>query len=225
MKELMKIELKKLNLKGQVRGLIIANIIILLLLTMLMILLGDLSDDLDMAGHPLVTVMINATLLIWQAALISSLVIEEFTTKTMMQLYTYPIKRSTIILSKLGLIFILMFIFHIISQIIQHSLLMVMSTIIPQFSYALPLSAILPIVLTILLALLVGMTPLIVGLWMKSTVAPVLTSIAVTAVLSNTVDMRPSLMNNLGLMIILGSISVISVGISIRDLLKKDLII
>ena len=216
MNELIKIELKKISLKKQIVGLIIANVVIFVFL--MLAFQGGTLELYLMTNH-----FIQSVFIIWQSVLISSLVVEEFKAKTIMQLYTYPFKRSIIMNAKLVLIFILMLTFSLVTQFVQHGSFMTVSIFIPQFSYAPSLQAILGIVLASPFAVMLAMGTLTVGLWMKSTIAPVIASLAVVTILSNISFV--SLMVYLVSVGTIGIVGLILTLISVKDATTKDLIV
>ena len=221
MNELIKIELKKISLKRQIGGLMIANAVIFVLLSPMLLMLAFQGETLElylMTNHAIQSVFI-----IWQSILISSLVLEEFKAKTIMQLYIYPFKRLTIVNAKLVLIFILMLTFSLVTQFVQHGLFMTVSIFIPQFSYAPSLQAILGIVLASPFAVMLAMGTLTVGLWMKSTIAPVIASLAIVAILSHISFI--SLMVHLVSVGTIGIVGLILTLISVKGATTKDLIV
>jgi len=220
MKELIRIELKKMSLNEQLRALVIANIVLLLVMAMPLFMIA--SDGMGEV-YLLMSLAIIGTFMVWQSILLSSLVVEEFKTKTMMQLYTYPVKRSAVIISKVGLIMMMMLVFTLVTHFVQHSLFAGFALLIPGFSYTLSLSSMLRIVVMTIATVMMAMMTLTVGLWMKSTVAPVVTSFALMTVLSNVNGF--SLANNLIFMVMMGALGTACTVFSIIDVLKKDLIV
>jgi len=223
MGELIKIELKKVSLKGQIRNLIALNIVMFPILLVMFLFMGG---AMPMEKYAMLDLLIKVIFMIWQSVLISSMIIDEFKTRTMAQLYTYPIKRSAIISSKLVLIFVMMLVFILITQFIQHSLFRGTALVLAQLEYSVSLQAIVGIILTSPLAVMIGMIPLTVGLWMNSTIAPILTSFFMIAVLGGGMaESEIELLNNLGAMSVMGILGMIFVIISIKDVTKKDLIV
>lgn len=220
MKELVKIELKKMSLKKEIRNLVIANVVIPIVA--FVPILADGGAMVEYA-YSLVSLIILATFIVWQAVLISALVVDEFKSKTMMQLFTYPVKRSTLIIAKVGLIFVLVLAFSLITNLIQHSLFAGLSLFITNFSYTLSIGDILRIVVTSVSSVMLAMMTLTVGVWMKSTVAPVVTAFVLITVMGNINGF--SLANNLVFMVMMGIVGVGCVMISINDIIKKDLIV
>jgi len=222
MKALMRIELKKMSLKGQIRGMVVANMIIFFLLTTIFVTEGVPEIE----AFEIVDVIIKAVFLIWQSVLISKLIVSEFKERTIQQLCTYPLNRSNVMSAKVGLIFVIMLGFIWVTQLIQHSLFSGLSLILPEFNYALNLQIIGIIALTSLFTVMVGMLPIAVGLWMKSTIAPVITSFLIISVLGGSFgDASLDLLNNLIGMLMMGAVGMAFAGFVIRDVLKKDLIV
>ena len=218
----MKIELKKMSLRGQIKVLAIVNAVVFPLLLLPFLFEGDGLPD----KHVLVDVLIKGIFMIWQSVLISSVIVDEFKTKTMMQLYTYPVKKSAIIGSKIMLIVMIMTVFSLVTQAIQHGLFSGASLVLPSLEYSLGLQDIIEVVLTTPLAVMLGMIPLTVGLWMKSTLAPVVTSFFMIAVLGGGgAESGVQLMNNLIAMAIMSLVGLVFIVISIKDVTKKDLIV
>jgi len=219
-KELVKIELKKMSLKKEIRNLVIANVVIPIVA--FVPILADGGAMVEYA-YSLVSLIILATFIVWQAVLISALVVDEFKSKTMMQLFTYPVKRATLIIAKVGLIFVLVLAFSLFTNLIQHSLFAGLSLFITNFSYTLSIGDILRIVVTSVSSVMLAMMTLTVGVWMKSTVAPVVTAFVLITVMGNINGF--SLANNLVFMVMMGIVGVGCVMISINDIIKKDLIV
>ena len=227
MKELIKIELKKISMKSQFRSLIIANLMIFFLLLLLFYFEGH--DILHIGNYSFVDQIIKAVFLIWQSILIATLVVDEFKNKTIQQLYTYPIKRSRMMSAKLILIIGLMLAFAFITQLVQHSLFYGVSQLLPtveNLAYPIRLLTIGEIILTTPLAIMYGMIPLTVGLWMKSTIAPIITAFLMTSLVGGVgVEAGMDMLSNLLAMSIIGMVSFAFVIISIKDITKKDLVV
>jgi len=224
MKNLINIELKKLNLTGQIKGVVIANIIIFPLLAMIFITDGTPEY---INAYELVDVLIKSIFLVWQAVLISKLIVDEFKTKTIQQLYTYPLKRSAIMGAKIILITGIMIPFIWATQLIQHSLFSGLSLVMPQqLTYAISLQSMVVVALTSIFSIMVGMIPLAVGLWTKSTLAPPITAFVLLSVMGGTLgETSLGLLNNLIALFVIGMIGVVASGMAIQDMMKKDLIV
>ncbi len=120
---------KKVPLKPHIAGLLAANFIIFLLSVFTSSLLtasGNISTLPGFAPVQLDTVtlaamLVRATLIVWEAVLISVFVIEEYRNKTIGLLFTYPISRTKLITAKLILICCISFTFHVLSNIFQYA--------------------------------------------------------------------------------------------------------
>jgi ABC-type transport system involved in multi-copper enzyme maturation permease subunit len=200
---------------------LIANIVIFLILASMFI--GMAEAD----APSLVNLIVQGTFLIWQSILISKLIIDEFKTRTIQHLFTYPLKRSAVMGAKIVLISGMMLGFILVTQVIQHSLLSVMAQVLPGFNYVLSMQSIVVIALTSSFAVMVGMFPIAVGLWTNSNIAPVITAVLILSVFGGSYGEAGTLdlFNNLAAMSTIGIIGLVLGIYSIRDILKKDLII
>jgi len=126
-KKLIQLELKRFTLKPHLLGLVIANIVILFLSIITSTFLTS-ETDASMTGLPtmqldtitMATMLVRAMLIVWEAVLISSLIIEEYRSKTISLLFTYPVNRKQLIIAKVLLICGIMLAFHIGSSIFQN---------------------------------------------------------------------------------------------------------
>lgn len=113
MLHLMKLEMKKFKIGWYVKGALIANIIITALFVF-MNYIQEVEKDVIMtnAGDAflLIGTMVRATFIVFAAVLLAQIVIEEYKSKTILLMFSYPIKRKKIIASKLFIIAILTFI-------------------------------------------------------------------------------------------------------------------
>lgn len=219
MKALIKVEMKKMNLKSQVRSFVIANLI--MFFATLMLVTMNFGDGL--LGQPvyLIDLVVKGTFTVWQAVLISELIVDEIINKTMMQLYTYPIKRTSIMKSKMFLIAVITLSFHIISQLILNVLFMSLDTIIPFYSYSISLQNVIVMLLTSILAVMIGMIPLVVGIWTKSSSSTVVTAIVISSIFGG---VGLEIISNLTIMLAGGILGIIFVLANIKDFHKNDLI-
>jgi ABC-type transport system involved in multi-copper enzyme maturation permease subunit len=113
MLQLMKLEMKKFKFGWYVKGALTANIIITALFIS-MNYIQEVEKDVIMTNSEeaflLIGAMVRATFIVFAAVLLAQLVIEEYKNKTIMLMFSYPIKRKKIIASKLAIIAILTFI-------------------------------------------------------------------------------------------------------------------
>lgn len=223
MKELMKIELKKMNLSGQTKGLVIANVVIFLIVIMLQLIAQEEASLFPTTMF--IDTLVKATFLIWQAVLIANLIVEELRSKTLMQLYTYPINRKSLIQAKLVLICIIVFTFIFVTQLIQHILLLGLNSVFPLIQYHISILEIVQLFFTSVTAVMIGMFPLYIGLTQKSSVATIVSAICVVSVVTNTQGLSGGLITSLPISVMMGIIGIVFAVIAIKDVVKKDLVI
>ncbi|EKX80636.1 hypothetical protein C1142_09650 [Clostridium botulinum] len=102
MKHLIKLELERFSLKPHLLGVILANIIILALSVSVSSTFATTSMQSIPSGLPplqlstiaIAKLLIKTTLIVWQSVLIATIIVEEYQSKTIMLLYTYPINRK-----------------------------------------------------------------------------------------------------------------------------------
>ncbi|HDX9643358.1 TPA: ABC transporter permease [Bacillus mobilis] len=121
MLRLMKLELKKFKLGWYVRGAIIANIAILALLIFTSIV-SQIEGEPEMRDPQMVlliaSTLVRATFIIFGSVLIARLIISEYKNKTILLMFSYPINRKKMMVSKLVITATLTFITVILSNIL-----------------------------------------------------------------------------------------------------------
>ncbi|MTI68550.1 MAG: ABC transporter permease [Firmicutes bacterium] len=121
MLKLIKIELKKFNIKKYANAAFISNIFILALACIVIYASydeGSLTVNLYSQIIEFIRAIINVTFIVFSGVLISSLIIGEFKSKTVNVLFSYPISRQKLILAKLLIVIMFTFISIIFSNII-----------------------------------------------------------------------------------------------------------
>jgi len=117
----MKLEMKKFKLGWYVRGAIIANIAILTLLIFTSIV-SQIEGDPEIRDPQMVLLMastlVRATFIIFGSVLIARLIIGEYKNKTILLMFSYPINRKKMMVSKLIITATLTFITVILSNIL-----------------------------------------------------------------------------------------------------------
>ncbi|MED2035913.1 ABC transporter permease [Bacillus wiedmannii] len=121
MLRLMKLELKKFKIGWYVRGAIIANIAILALMIFTSIV-AQVEGEPEIRDPQVVLLMtstlVRATFIIFGSVLIARLIISEYKNKTILLMFSYPINRKKMMISKLVITAILTFITVILSNIL-----------------------------------------------------------------------------------------------------------
>ncbi|MEC2076689.1 ABC transporter permease [Metabacillus fastidiosus] len=119
--KLMKLEMRKGKFGWYVKGAIIANLF-LAAFSCAMGFIGRIEENFPFSSYSDVFIvlgaLVRATFIVFGAVLISRLVIEEYKTKTISIMFTYPVSRKKFIASKLlvvsGITFITIFISNLI---------------------------------------------------------------------------------------------------------------
>ena len=226
---LIRMEIKKVPLKPHIAGLLIANFIIFLLSVFTSSLLtasGNISTLLGFAPVQLDTVtlaamLVRATLIVWEAVLISVFVIEEYRNKTICLLFTYPISRTKLITAKLILICGIMFLFHVLSNIFQYATIFLAAKCFDFVTFS--FGNIMTQAVTTISAILLGLLPLYVGMIKKSAIATVVSSIIIVAIASNSQGSSAGLLSIPIAAIIFGIIGITFSAITMRKMILSDL--
>ena len=226
---LIRMEIKKVPLKPHIAGLLIANFIIFLLSVFTSSLLtasGNISTLLGFAPVQLDTVtlaamLVRATLIVWEAVLISVFVIEEYRNKTISLLFTYPISRTKLITAKLILICCISFTFHVLSNIFQYAIIFLSAKCFDFVTFS--FGNIMTQAVTTISAILLGLLPLYVGMIKKSAIATVVSSIIIVAIASNSQGSSAGLLSIPIAAIIFGIIGITFSAITMRKMILSDL--
>ncbi|XLP21016.1 ABC transporter permease [Bacillus toyonensis] len=117
----MKLELKKFKLGWYVKGAVIANIVILALMIFVSIV-AQVEGDPEIRNPQTILLMASAlvrsTFIIFGGVLIAKLIIDEYKNKTILIMFSYPIDRKKMMISKLAITAIVTFITVIVSNIL-----------------------------------------------------------------------------------------------------------
>lgn len=165
--------------------------------------------------------LVRATLIVWEAVLISVFVIEENRNKTIGLLFTYPISRTKLITAKLILICCISFTFHVLSNILQYATIFLAAKCFDFVTFS--FGNILVQAVTIISAILLGLLPLYVGMIKKSTIATVVSSIIIVAIASNSQGSNAGFLSIPVAAIIFGIIGIIFSVVAMRKMILSDL--
>lgn len=180
----------------------------------------------DMPSVNLLTVdlsimIIRAIMIVWQAVLISQIIINEYQTKTINMLFTYQYSRGKIIGSKLVLISFILIIAHIFSIIIQHTIIYFYASVNSSIVFSLtnPLQQLITMISTIF----IGFIPLFFGIYFKSNISTIVSSIVIVMMVSNSQGNNAGLISIPTIAIILGLIGLALLIFTIKKMLMEDL--
>jgi hypothetical protein len=117
----MKLEMKKFKLGWYVKGTVIANIAILALMISTSIV-APVEADPEIRDPQIILLMasalVRATFVVFGGVLIAKLIIDEYKNKTILLMFSYPINRKKMMVSKLAITAIVTFITVILSNIL-----------------------------------------------------------------------------------------------------------
>lgn len=226
---LIRMEIKKAPLKPHIAGLLAANLIIFMLSVFMSSLLTASENISTLPGLPpfqldtvtIAAMLVRATLIVWEAVLISVFVIEEYRNKTIGLLFTYPVSRTKLIMAKLFLICGISFLFHVLSNIFQYASIFLAAKCFDFVTFS--VGNILVQIVTTISALLLGLLPLYVGMIKKSTIATVVSSIVIVAIASNSQGSSAGLLSIPVAAIIFGIIGIIFSTIAMKKMILSDL--
>lgn len=121
MLHLMKLELKKFKLDWYVKRAIIANIVILALMIFVSII-AQVEGDAEIRDPETILLMastiVRATFIVFGSVLIARLIIGEYKNKTILLMFSYPINRKKMMISKLVITALVTFISVVLSNIL-----------------------------------------------------------------------------------------------------------
>ncbi|PEA56763.1 hypothetical protein CON64_00545 [Bacillus pseudomycoides] len=227
---LMKLEMKKFKFGWYVKGALIANIIITALF-IFMNYIQEVEKDVIMTNAEdaflLIGAMVRATFIVFAAVLLAQLVIEEYKNKTIMLMFSYPIKRKKIIASKLAIIAILTFITIWLSNTIVTSAVFVLHGYFSFISYSITftdwIQQAINMIPFAIAAAGTSLIPLYFGMRKHSVPITIVSSLLVV---SFACSYNPgfSMVMTIPIQLALAAVGIIIAYLSIRDIEKEDAI-
>ncbi|WP_068614147.1 ABC transporter permease [Paenibacillus tuaregi] len=230
MLKLIRLELKKNRMGGYIKGVIIANLVIIAFLSLVYYggieemdrLLQTYEGLFDMAGT-----IVKVTFVIFASAIMSRMIIDEYKAKTIQLMFMYPISRKKILAAKLMIIFVFTVVTILLSTAFIDALIIVVdrffniieepltSTILAQTS--------IKVLITSLSAGGISLIPLFFGMRKYSTPATIISSFLVVGLISSN-NGGVNLSDIIAIPITLGLVGVITAFLTIRNVNTKDVI-
>ncbi|PEF77247.1 bacitracin ABC transporter permease [Bacillus pseudomycoides] len=195
MLKLMKLEWKKHRLSRYFKG--VAICIVAIFVAVGLMAWGSRAESeqmfLDYAGFmSLTNIFIRTTFMIFSAVILSRLVIDEYKSKTMQLLFTYPLQRKKLMQAKLVIVFGFCFCSIIIATFIINMLIFFLNPIIGFFETPVSVGEIIATVpATFISAFMmagVSLIPLYFGMRKKSTPTTITSSILIGLLINSTVS-------------------------------------
>ncbi|MEK3882931.1 ABC transporter permease [Paenibacillus sp. PL2-23] len=229
MRHLIKLELKKGNLKGYLWGALLAYGILAGFLLMIYMTEGSSQEEEVFQGYAemlrLIDTMVRATFIIYASALISRLIIGEFRNKTMALLFTYPVSRKKLIFSKLIVVFVWTFTNIILANLAIGTLFVTVNLstgYVDDILTAKILYQHVAYVLTHAIAASgMSLLPLAIGMRRKSVIATVTSSIFIVMIVCSN-NMGFSLSSIVAIPLSLGTLGVLLTYLSFRNIERVD---
>ncbi|WP_348921275.1 ABC transporter permease [Enterococcus rotai] len=227
MKKLVSIELKKIDVKKYCFHALLANVGIAFLVLMTSFLTAMSGGDVpQITTVTVIDTLVKSVFIVWESVLIANLIIEEFRSKTVLILFSYPLDRKKAIVSKLLIIFTLIFASMIASQVFQNVLFLSLNQVLPLINYSITLSEIGITFLTTVTSILLGMLPMYVGMLNKSTVATVVSSIAIVSLTVSSGGQDGSgLITMIPVSVTMGLIGIALAMTAIKKMLSEDIVL
>lgn len=228
MLNLIKLELKKFKIKGNIFAALISNIFILGFICLIFFVEraeGNITFDSYEMVFEIIGQFINITFIIFAGFLISKFIIEEYKTKTINLLFTYPISRKKIIISKVVIVSVFTFLSILVSYILVFSsfyfIQCITKTTIGEITFEFISHQSINLLLTAFANSIIALVPLYFGLRKKSTPVTMVTSFLTAAFLySGSRDFTLYSIIAIPIAFALAGISI--VYFTIRDIDKKD---
>ncbi|MBM7605052.1 ABC-type transport system involved in multi-copper enzyme maturation permease subunit [Metabacillus crassostreae] len=229
MLKLITLEIKKFKLGGYVKAAFIANVILLTFLFFAYFVdkseglqaFKDYNELIIMSGT-----FIRLIFIIFSAVILSRLIIEEYKSNTISLLFTYPISRKKIILSKLIIVFSFTFISIVLSNIFIVGIIyfvgLFMDIVLEEFSLAIITSNLIPLFLSAISSAGLGLLPLYFGMKKKSIPATIISAIIITSLVNSTITDGFSLYNYIVIPLALGGLGILMAYLSIRNIDTVD---
>lgn len=194
MLNLIKLELKRMNLVGVAITFVLINAAIVGMLMLLgiepeaTIEFLSSSDDLRV----LIELFVIAAFVIYASVLLSQIIVEEFKNKTISFLFMYPISRKKLLFAKLIIVSVLTFFFVIASTLIVYYSFLAFNNLYAftpvELSLGLPSGYLLHLVVLAIACSGMSLIPLFFGMRKYSVPATIVSAIAIVALLSSSVN-------------------------------------
>ncbi|WBW97192.1 ABC transporter permease [Oceanirhabdus sp. W0125-5] len=187
---LLKLELKRFNIKNKIKIGTICNLSIFVLLC-LIFFIDNVEGKIVFKDYnelfSVITTFTNVTFMIYASVLISELIISEYKNKTITLLFTYPVNRKKLLISKLIIIGIFTFISIIISTILLfisfYIVQLITNSTLGQLTYKMQIAQLGTLTVSALTNSAISMIPLYFGMRKKSTVATILSAVLLSGFL------------------------------------------
>lgn len=192
MLNIVKLEVRKFKITGHIKGVLITDLIIGLVFWLMTCITPPEEIAANSASFsgiliPKVGFVVSSVFIIYASVLIARLIIEEYSNKTISVLFTYPIGRKVLMLSKLAIVVLFTFSSVLFSNILITCILYLLNTVYPILQFDLTV----PIAINSLYGFFISaiatsgmcLIPLYFGMRKKTTTATIISAVLMVAVL------------------------------------------
>ncbi len=229
MMKLIRLEWKKNNILKYIRNAGITTVVLLLFMIMAAREL-ETEETIEMYGKGMldssVGMFVHMSYIIFTGVMIATFIIGAYEKKTMNLMFSYPIKRSKIILAKVYAVWIFNFLAMVSSKIIIYLVLILTKSFIGITAESIPigdLSFWLDIILSSMAMVSVSFIALLIGLKTKSSRATIVASVIIVCFTQGNIG-SATLANNIPFYVILLAVAIGAVYLSICNIETKDLL-
>ncbi len=229
MMKLIRLEWKKNNILKYIRNAGITTVVLLLFMIMAAREL-ETEETIEMYGKGMldssVGMFVHMSYIIFTGVMIATFIIGAYEKKTMNLMFSYPIKRSKIILAKVYAVWIFNFLAMVSSKIIIYLVLILTKSFIGITAESIPigdLSFWLDIILSSMAMVSVSFVALLIGLKTKSSRATIVASVIIVCFTQGNIG-SATLANNIPFYVILLAVAIGAVYLSICNIETKDLL-
>jgi hypothetical protein len=183
------------------------------------------NDSLVESAPVVIDVIVKPVFIVWEAILIAMIIIDEFKSKTILMLYTYPLDKKKLLVSKVAVVLLFSISGIITSQILLNILFWGISYLTPTIPYVLAWNQIVAYTVSSIMVIFLGLIPLCIGLVKYSTIATIATSIAIITIGSSSGLGFDQLLSQISVVLVMGTIGVVATIISVTRIFQKDIIV
>lgn len=230
MLNLIRLELKKLNLKSTFKGVAITNIV-LILLGVFIGIVSKIEGEMDIRNFydyfQLTELMVRVTFIIFGAVFLSKLTVSEYKNKTINIMFMYPINRKSLFIAKA----IVVVVFTFINILLSNILLIIFSLGADIFINTIPgslsinefFSSYTRIIINAVFTSFSVLIPLYFGMRKKSVSATIISAVILASLVSNG-NGEFSLGSFLPTAILIGLAGVVVSMVTLKNIEKADVL-
>lgn len=229
MLNLIKLEIKKFKLMSTLKGVTIANIILIGIICSIFFISKN-EGDVPFKNYGefllLSDTIIRATFIVYASTILSKLIIDEFRNKTINLMFIYPINRKKVLVSKLLIVSAFTFVTIIFSNIVIALILNFVNIFINLFPTGLTLSVLtnygVHIFINAIAASGMALIPLFFGMRKKSTSSTIVSAVILVCILCSNNGGKAALTSILPVSLTIGVIGLLVAYFTMKDIETID---